>query len=57
MKIISTKFFFYYLGDGLFWFRLFGKGLAVSHKDKMLFSQRKHFSGFTIGNYNFQVLK
>jgi hypothetical protein len=58
-KNFKSRYFFYHLEDGAFWFRLFGRGIAIknSHKHKLLFSQRMGLAGFNIGRYYISYLK
>jgi hypothetical protein len=52
--------FYRHKGDGIFWFRIFGSGLAIKdiNKHPLLFSERNGFSkGVQIRKWRIDVLK
>jgi hypothetical protein len=53
------KIFCYHKSNGMFWFRLFGYGLAIKNiiQHKLLFSERYNYSfGIKIKNYYIRFL-
>lgn len=54
-----SKIFCWHKSKGLFWFRVFGKGIYFKNKKTgtLLFSERNGLRGFSIGNTFIQTLK
>ena len=59
IKIFRYNIFSFFKYSNGFWFRIFGVGLSVSHKnERKLFSERMGLrKKITIGNYKYEFLK